>query len=309
MALFFYWDGRDGTAVQGANRVDRVEWGAMVRTLRWLMIVVLLGALGRALPGEPVSGLPAPTGYVNDFAGLLTPETKQGLEELCTEVDRQAHAQIAVVTVQKLEADPVKGTKADELPAPSIEEYATALEDKWKVGTKGTDRGVLLIVSLNPRKYRFEVGYGLEGILPDGKVGDIGREMQPLLHTNDYDHGIALGVREIAQVIATDAGVTLAGLNGYEAPAREPDYSQPQSQVNPIGALIFGVLVLVVIAVLIRTGHIGLLFLLLYSLMGGGGRGGGFGGGDGEGGGGFGGGGFGGFGGGGSGGGGASGSF
>ena len=281
----------------------------MLRTLRWLTIVVLLAAPARALSGETVAGLPAPTGYVNDFAGVLTPETRQSLEELCTEVDHQAHAQIAVVTIQKMEADPVKGMKAgDTLPAPSIEEFATALEEKWKVGAKGTDRGVLLIVSLDPRKYRIEVGYGLEGILPDGKVGDIGREMQPYLHTNDYNQAIALGVREITQVIATDAGVTLAGLDGSEAPAREQYYTQPQPQVNPIAALIFGVIVLVVIAVLIRTGHIGLLFFLLFSLMGGGGGGGGggFGGGDNEGGGG---GGFGGFGGGGSGGGGASGSF
>ena len=86
--------------------------------------------------------------------------------------------------------------------------------------------------------------------------------------------------------------------------------SQQQDQGNPIAALIFAVIVLAVIGVLIRTGHIGLLFFVLFNLMGGGGgRGGGFGGGDGEGGGGFGGGGFGGFGGGGSGGGGASGSF
>jgi uncharacterized protein len=281
----------------------------MARTLRWLTIVVLLAALGRALPGESVAGLPAPTGYVNDYAGVLTPETKQSLEELCGEVDQQAHAQIAVVTVAKMEADPVAGMKAgDELPAPSVEEFANALFQKWGIGKKGTDRGVLLIVSLAPRKYRFEVGYGLEGILPDGKVGDIGRDMQPLLHTNDYNQGIPLGVHEISQAIATDAGVTLAGLNGTEAPAREPDYSQPQSQVNPIGALIFGAIALVAIAVLIRTGHIGLLFFVLFNLMGGGGRG-GFGGGDNEGGGGFGGGGFGGFGGGDSGGGGASGSF
>jgi uncharacterized protein len=277
--------------------------GAMKRTLRWLTIVVLMVAAGRGLPGESVAGLPAPTGYVNDFAGVLTPETKQSLEELCTEVDRQAHAQIAVVTVQKLEADPMKGMSADQMPAPSIEEFTTALEDKWKVGAKGTDRGVLLIVSLDPRKYRIEVGYGLEGILPDGKVGDIGREMQPYLHTNDYNQAIALGVREISQVIATDAGVTLAGLDGSEAPARVQYSSQPQMQVNPIAALIFAVIVLVVIGVLIRTGHIGLLFFLLFSLMGGGRGGGGFGGGDNEGGGG------GGFGGGGSGGGGAGGSF
>ncbi len=285
----------------------------MKRTLRWLTIVVLMAVPGRALPGESVAGLPAPAGYVNDFAGVLTPETKQSLEELCTEVDQKAHAQIAVVTVQKLEADPAPsgktgGMSADQMPAPTVEEFAVKLEEKWKVGAKGTDRGILMIVSLNPRKYWIEVGYGLEGILPDGKVGDIGRDMQPLLHSGDYNQAIPLGAKEIAQVIARDAGVTLAGLNGYEAPARVryDSQPQPQMQVNPIAALIFAVIVLVVIGVLIRTGHIGLLFFLLFSLMGGGRGGGGFGGGDNEGGGG---GGFGGFGGGGSGGGGAGGSF
>ncbi len=167
-----------------------------------------------------------------------------------------------------------------------------SLRPRWsrsgRIGAKGTDHGVLVIVSLDPRKYRIEVGYGLEGILPDGKVGDIGREMQPYLHTNDYNQAISLGVREISQVIATDAGVTLAGLEGNGAPVRERYTSQPQAQmqVNPIAALVFGVIVLVAIAVLIRTGHIGLLFFLLFNLMGGGG-GGGFGGGDGEGGGGW----------------------
>jgi uncharacterized protein len=287
--------------------------GAMKRTLRWLMIVVLMAAAGRGLPGESVAGLPAPTGYVNDFAGMLTPETKQSLEELCTEVDQKAHAQIAVVTVEKLEADPVKGMSADQMPAPTVEEFAVKLEEKWKVGAKGTDRGVLVIFVMNPAPVhgRIEVGYGLEGILPDGKVGDIGREMKPVLQAGDLNQGISLGVKEIAQVIATDAGVTLAGLNGYEAPARVryDSQPQPQMQVNPIAALIFAVIVLVVIGVLIRTGHIGLLFFLLFSLMGGGRGGGGFGGGDNEGGGGGfggGGGGFGGFGGGGSGGGGAN---
>jgi uncharacterized protein len=278
--------------------------GAMKRTLRWLTMVVLMVAAGRGLPGESVAGLPAPTGYVNDFAGVLTPETKQSLEELCTEVDRQAHAQIAVVTVEKLEADPMKGMSADQMPAPTVEEFAVKLEEKWKVGAKGTDRGLLMIFVMNPAPAhgRIEVGYGLEGILPDGKVGDIGRDMKPVLLAGDLNQGISLGVREISQVIATDAGVTLAGLDGSDAPVRVRYDTQPQMQVNPVAALIFAVIVLVVIGVLIRTGHIGLLFFLLYSLMGGGRGGGGFGGGDNEGGGG---GGFGGFGGGGSGGGGA----
>ena len=278
-------------------------------SLRWLTIALLLAVSGRVASGEAVATMPAPTGYVSDLAGVLTPETRANLEELCTEVDRQAHAQIAVVTVGSLEADPVKGQKTgDALPAPSIEEFATALEDKWKVGVKGTDRGILLIFVMNPQPAhgRIEVGYGLEGILPDGKVGDIGREMKPILRGGDFNQGISLGVREVAQDIATDAGVTLAALDANQtvAPRYHYEQTQPQVEVNPVVALILLAVVIVVIGVLIRTGHIGILFFLLFSLFGGGGRGGGgYGGGDdNEGGGG---GGFGGFGGGSSGGGGA----
>jgi len=275
----------------------------MQRSLRSLTFVLLLMCCAWPMRGETVASLPAPTGYVNDFAGVLSPETRQSLEELCGQLDHQAHAQIAVVTVKSMDPDKSGAT-------PTIEEFATALEDKWKVGAKGTDKGVLLIVSLNPRKYRIEVGYGLEGILPDGKVGDIGREMQPYLHTGDYNQAITLGVHQLAQVIDADAGITLSpDANGPPVPVTSGG-SQPQAQ-SSVPLLVFGGIVLVVIVVLILTGHMGLLFLLLFNILGGG-RGGGFGGGGfggGEGGGGFGGGGFGGFGGGGSGGGGASGSF
>jgi len=269
----------------------------MLRTLRWLMCVALLVAPAVLTHAETVAGLPAPTGYVNDFAGVLTPETRQSLEDLCTEVDQKAHAQIAVVTVKSM--DPDKSGAA-----PSIEEFATALEDKWKVGAKGTDKGVLLIVSLNPRKYRIEVGDGLEGLLNDAKVGDIGRQMQPFLHTDDYNQGITVGTQALAQDIAADAGVTLSADTGTQQSQYHYE-SQPQAQMSPVAAFVVGGIVLAVILVLILTGHIGWLFFLLFNILGGGrGGGGGFGGGD-EGGGG----GFGGFGGGGSSGGGASGDF
>src|ERR1035437_5481607 len=177
----------------------------MFRTLRWLMVVVLLVSPARGTFGETVAGLPSPTGYVNDFAGVLTPDTRQSLEDLCTQVDHQAHAQIAVVTVKSMDPDKAGAT-------PSIEEFATSLEDKWKVGKKGTDRGVLIIFVMNPLPVhgRIEVGYGLEGILNDAKVGDIGREMKPILTNGDLNQGVSLGVREIAQDIAADAGVNLA---------------------------------------------------------------------------------------------------
>jgi uncharacterized protein len=258
---------------------------------RWLAVVLLIFAPSVVLTAESVSTLPAPTGYVNDFAGVLSPSTKAGLENLCTQLDRQAHAQIAVVTVKTLDGDS------------SIEDFAVALEDKWKVGAKGTDRGVLMLVVMNPRKYRIEVGYGLEGILNDAKVGDIGRLMVPALSQGDYNTAIPLGVQQIARIIATDAGVTLT----LAQPVHQYHRQQAPVQISFTEILLGGGVILLILFFLVKTGNTGLIFFLLGNLMGGGfggGRGGRGRGGDGDGGGGFGG-----FGGGGSGGGGASGDY
>jgi uncharacterized protein len=257
---------------------------------RWLTVVLLLFAPSVALTAESVSKLPAPTGYVSDFAGVLSPQTKYNLENLCTQVDRQAHAQIAVVTIKTLDNDQ------------SIDEFATALEDKWKVGPKGTDRGVLMIVVMNPRKYRIEVGYGLEGILNDAKVGDIGRTMVPALSQNDYNTAIPIGVQQIARVIAADAGVTLT--QSPTQPVHQYHRQQAPIQISLTEIVLGGGAILLILFFLVKTGNTGLIFFLLGNLMGGGG--GGY---RGRGGRGDGGGGFGGFGGGGSGGGGASGDY
>jgi uncharacterized protein len=262
---------------------------------RWLVAVLLIFAPSVVLTAESVSSLPAPTGYVSDFAGVLSVSTKSNLEALCTQVDRQAHAQIAVVTIKTLDNDQ------------SVDEFATALEDKWKVGPKGTDRGVLMLVVMNPRKYRIEVGYGLEGILNDAKVGDIGRTMVPALSQLDYNTAIPLGVQQIARVIAADAGVTLN--------LAQPVHQYHRQQQDPVQIsfmeIILGAgVILLILFFLIKTGNTGLIFFLLGNLMGGfGGRGGRGGGGGFGGGGGGGDDGGGGFGGGSSGGGGASGDY
>jgi uncharacterized protein len=255
--------------------------------LRLLAVVLLFFAGASFVPAERVQDLPAPTNYVSDFAAVLSPQTAASLNALCLQVDRQAHAQIAVVLVKSLDGEP-------------IENFATALEDKWKVGKKGTDRGILLIFATDDRKYRFEVGYGLEGILPDGKVGDIGRQMVPYLQQNNFDGAVTLAVQQVARVIAADAGVTLtSGLRTYG--------TAPQPQPLTLGeVVVLGIVLLLVVFLLARFGGSGLLGFLIGMFLGGGGGGrggggGGFGGGDG--------GGFGGFGGGSSGGGGASGSW
>ena len=116
---------------------------------------------------ESVSQLPKPNDYVNDFAHVLSPDAVAKLDRICAELDHsQANAQVAVVTVHNLDGE-------------DAADWANELEDKWHMGKKGSDRGVLVLLAVDDHKYRIDVGYGLEGILNDAKVGDIGRAMVP----------------------------------------------------------------------------------------------------------------------------------
>lgn len=233
---------------------------------------------------EPVSQL-HPSNYVNDFAHVLSADTEDALNDTCKQIDEKAHAQIAVVTINSLDGRDIEG-------------YAVDLYKQWGVGSKSTNRGVLILLAVQDHRYRFEVGYGLEPILPDGKVGGFGREAVPFLKQNDYDSAVKLMTLRAADVIAQDAGVQLTGVT---APAEPAERSRPG--MSPAGVVFLIIVIIIVLATPLRK------VLFWWLIFGGGGRG-GFGGG-GWGGGGFGGGGggFGGFGGGSSGGGGASGSW
>src|SRR5690242_4721647 len=132
----------------------------VVRSLLFLFLLSVPAA--RA---EQVKNL-KPQGYVNDFAGVLSAQAKEKLTALCAEVDQKATAQIVVVTVSSLEGMPA-------------EQFTHDLFTAWGVGPKQKDRGVMILVAPNDRKYWTEVGYGLEPILPDGKVGGFGREAVP----------------------------------------------------------------------------------------------------------------------------------
>jgi uncharacterized protein len=245
------------------------------------------------------TSLPAkPEGYVNDFANVLTPAGKAQLTALCTEVDQKAHAQIAVVTVTSLDGR-------------EIQDYSFDLATKWGVGPKQSNRGILVLFAVNDHKYWTQVGYGLEPILPDGKVGGFGREAIPYLRAGNYDAAMLLITRRIADVIAADSGVTLSG----QAPPAPVHHSNADRTIGGRGAF-FLILVLIVLFYLMmksgggssgRGGGSGWWIgpLIGASMGRGGWGGGGFGGGSGGGGGG----GFGGFGGGDFGGGGAGGSW
>jgi uncharacterized protein len=237
------------------------------------LLPALLILITAAIPlrAEKLKDLKA-RGYVNDFAGVISPEAQSRLTTLCTEVDQKAQAQIAVVAVHNLGGD-------------SVEDFTNRLGDQWGVGRKSS-RGVLILLAVEDHKYRVEVGYGLEGILNDAKVGDFGRKIVPALKRSDYSAALLQLTWSVASVIAQDRGVTLSG-----SPPREPAESGDSTSLPPfVPFLIF----------LFLVGGAGLIgFLVRRGLGGRGPRGGGWWGGPGPwiGGGGFGRGGFGGFGG------------
>ena len=235
-------------------------------TVFWLLMAAFVCLSGLAAFAERVEDLPKPTDYVSDYAHVLSPETIARLDRLCAQLDHsQANAQVAVVTVHTL-----NGTDSAD--------FANTLEDKWKIGRKGSDRGVLVLLAVDDHKRRIEVGYGLEGILPDGKVGDIGREMVPDLRANDFDGAVTLAVGEVAQVIAADAKITL-----QDAPV-----GVPQPVVRHKASL--GQDILLILILIFFGGFFILRILLQFGLFGGWGGGPGLGGGPWRGGGGFGGG-------------------
>ena len=202
-----------------------------IRRARLTTILPLLAALFAFLPissrAQAVASLPQPTDYVSDFAHVLSPQAIARLDSICEQLDHsQANAQIAVVTVHDLNGD-------------DAADYADQLEDHWKMGNKGLNRYAMVLLAVADHKYRIEVGYGLEGILPDGKTGDIGREMVPDLKAGDYDGAVTLAVGEVAQVIADDAKITL----NQDEPVAPP--SQPAPQGAAVGKLIFLILLLV----------------------------------------------------------------
>src|SRR6185369_2337711 len=105
-----------------------------------------------------------PGNYVNDFARVLDQNTAAKLNNIAEQLDHQANAQVAIVTINSLDGE-------------DIVDYSVKLYQQWGIGKKGSDRGVLILYAIQDHRARIEVGYGLEPILPDGKVGGFQREI------------------------------------------------------------------------------------------------------------------------------------
>lgn len=118
-----------------------------------------------------------PRGYVNDFAGIINPRISSQLDLICKDLDRKKGTQIAIVTVASL-----GGLR--------IKEFATQLANRWGVGHKDTNRGILVLLSVKERQYRVSVGLGLESVLTNEDADHLGREMLPMLRKGDYGNAL-----------------------------------------------------------------------------------------------------------------------
>lgn len=157
---------------------------AVFTTISLLLSVILsVACLSWALDVPPL------TGRVVDFANVLPGPVKAGLESRLAAHESRTSNQVAVLTLTSLEGQP-------------LEEFSHRVASTWRLGQKGTDNGVLVLVALKERKIRIEVGYGLEGTLTDAKSSRIIRhEMVPHFRNGDYDRGISAGVNAILQTI------------------------------------------------------------------------------------------------------------
>ena len=162
---------------------------------RRLALAGLLLTIFQQLPG---AAFPRPSGHVNDFAQVLTDDDRAYLENFLRTLERDTTAEVVVVTVTSLDGM-------------TIEEYANRLFADWGIGTKTKDNGVLLLVAPAERKVRIEVGYGLEGSLPDGLAGEIIRTaILPEFKQGNLRRGIGRGLDRISRVVRGDAAAVTA---------------------------------------------------------------------------------------------------
>ncbi len=244
-----------------------------------LLMWGLLLIAGSSLAERP---FPKPKGPVNDFAGVIPQAYEQKIGGIVNELFQKTGTAVVVVTMP-------------DIGGAEYNDYANRLYSAWGIGKKGEDKGVLIFITVKERKLRIETGYGVEGILPDGLVGEIrDRYMTPYLKQNKYGEGLLNGTMAVSQIIANDARVKLTG----QVPIKVPKKRRSSLSILPI-------IIFFLIFMGISRRRSGSWWMFLPLLLMGGGRG------FGSGGGGFGGfsGGFGGFGGGMSGGGGAGGGF
>lgn len=219
-----------------------------------LYIAVFLAVFTQAAVAKVA--IPRPTGYVNDYANVIDSVTLSQLENLLAKIEQATTAQIAVAVMTTIEPD-------------AVEDYAVRMFSEWGIGRKDKDNGILILIAMQERKIRIEVGYGLEGAVPDAFAGSVIQDViAPHFRDDDYSGGVAAGVEAVAErVLKEEYGLSLQDVvEGYQTTGSPSSGSE---EITPGQTLISLIVIIIFFYLLIRHPHI-LLFLLL---SGGGGSG------------------------------------
>lgn len=154
--------------------------------LAGIVLVLLVTSLAASLDVPPLRG------RVNDYAGVMSQEQVRSLETRLAQFEQETGHQVAVLAVPTLEGEYIEG-------------FGIRVAESWKIGKKGFDNGVILLVAVKDRRLRLEVGYGLEGVLPDAIANRIIREqIVPHFRAQDYAGGIVVGVDAVLRVIKNE---------------------------------------------------------------------------------------------------------
>jgi uncharacterized protein len=193
----------------------------MMKWLRHGACLVIFASAGWAVDWTAYK----PEGFVSDFAKVIDPASKSQLEAYSATVQRVTGVQMALVTIPSLEGEP-------------IEDVANTIARAWGVGQKGKNEGILLLLSIQDRKSRLEIGYGLEPILPDGLAGSVLREMRPALRQGAYG--------EAMRAAASTLGTTIANAKHVALDATLPRRIRPTSTDSIPWPIIVGGLFLLI---------------------------------------------------------------
>ncbi|WP_448375161.1 TPM domain-containing protein [Fervidobacterium sp.] len=179
---------------------------------------------------------PMPYKYINDYVGVVDQEYIQKIISIGKELEEKTTAQVTAVVVKSLEGL-------------SIEEYAVELFRKWGIGQKDKDNGVLLLVAIADREMRIEVGYGLEGAIPDGKAGRIRDEyIIPYFKQGDYSKGVYYGYLALANEVAKEYNIELT----FDVNAELPESSSENISIEEIVFIV--ILIIVLFSIFSRRG-------------------------------------------------------
>ncbi|HET6373363.1 MAG TPA: TPM domain-containing protein, partial [Candidatus Polarisedimenticolia bacterium] len=210
-----------------------------------LAACLLAASLAAVISIQAGVKIPARTDHpVHDYAKVIIREDQRKMEDLSRELLEKARVSLIVVTISSLEGEP-------------IEDLTVRWLREWGIGDKETNRGILVLVAVGDRKVRIENGYGVEGYLPDGLVGEIiDEEALPYYKRGDYSVGTLRMVERLALLTAQEYGFELSG--------------EVSSRLRPTIITGVGKLLLILLLFLLVVGGLPLIMRLL--LLGAGGR-------------------------------------